>query len=119
MATTSASDWVVVPYGPEHRVEMERLVGGDYDPANGRYGADWAGMRMRSRGLVTPAGYGYNGVYLETFQLPDGRVLAKRDDKYAPYSKFRMFASRGEFNAWARETLKYDIDPETGRPFRR
>lgn len=116
MATAMQTDeWVVVPYGPDHRATMEAMVGGDYAPEAGRYGADWTALRLAAYGLRGAAGYGYNGIYLETFRLPDGRILIKRDDKYACYSKFRMFADRAAYDAWARSTERDEIDPETGR----
>lgn len=119
MATEQAAgEWIVIPYGPDHRRQMEALVGAEYDEKAGKYGADWWAMRRACPWLPTPAGYGLCGKYLEVFALPDGRLLARAWDKYTCYSRFRFFSGRDEYAAWAK-SLGSDIDPETGRPFRR
>jgi hypothetical protein len=111
---TATREWITVPYGPGHRREMGELAG-VADPAN----QDWNALRWY--GTVPVNGYGYNGIYLEKFKLPDGRIMIQRTDKYLPFSKFMLFADAADFTDWAKaHNAAYpEIDPETGRPFRR
>lgn len=112
------SDWIFIPAGKTHRAEMEKLAGGEWNPEQGRYGLDWKNLRYYG---LRVNGYGYNGIYLETYKLPDGRIMLWRTDKYTPGVKYRVFASVADYESWVRKHNEEcpEIDPETGRPFAR
>lgn len=111
-------DWICIPYGPDNRKQREALVGSEWDPANKKYGLDW--NKLRCYGLSVN-GYGYNGIYLDTYKLPDNRILVERTDKYSCVSRFLLFDSVQDYEMWVKNhnQTHQEIDPETGRPFRK
>jgi hypothetical protein len=110
-------DWIVIPHGPTYRRELEVLAGSEFDPGAGKYGLNWSQLRYYRGGSVN--GYGYNGIYLDAYLLPDGRVMIQRTDKYSCVSKFRLFATEQDYLVWvkAHNAACPEVDPETGRLF--
>jgi hypothetical protein len=100
-------EWVVVPYGPNHRTELDTIAG-----TPDWYKMQYYGLPINGTGL---------GVRIGSYKLPDGRIMLERTDKYLPFSKVLIFANVAEYQEWvkAHNADCPERDPETGRYARR
>jgi hypothetical protein len=104
MTTTTAT----IPYGPDHRRDLAAFCG--LDDIN-TYAGSPHSLRCLDRESLC-------GITYECFQLPDGRVLTTRQDRYTCHTQATIWPDRATWSQWwYTDRRRGDIDPETGRPF--
>jgi hypothetical protein len=104
MSLPSAS----IPYGPDHRKQLATFCGLD-DIVTYLGSKDC--LRVLGRDSLC-------GITSESFQLPDGRVLVTRQDRYTCYTQATIWPDRATWSQWWHtDRLRGEKDPETGRPF--
>lgn len=103
-----STETTTIPYGPDHRRDLAAFCGlEDIDLYHGSKNR----LRLLDRECIC-------GITLESFLLPDGRVLVTRQDRYTCHTQATLFPGREPWNQWwYHDRRKGEIDPETGRPF--
>lgn len=101
--TTNTIPTATIPYGMDHQADLAAFAGVSLNESYH--------LRLRDQETLC-------GITLRCYDLPEGRVLVTRQDRYTCYTQATIWPTREAWSQWWYvDRRRGEIDPETGRPF--